>query len=94
MLYVSTDLTDEPTTAFSILKRGKHFSEFQPASLELAPQNRMKDVEKQDVMALLHVIGVEEGHPAYPFYKESCGTRAPPEQKHSTSEDSDSEASD
>ena len=68
MLYVSTDPTDEPTTAFSILKRGKHLSEFQPGGLEFAPQNRMKNVKKQDVMALLHVIGVDEDHPAYRFY--------------------------
>ena len=92
-LRTSTDF-GAPLKEFSVLKRGKRFSEFRPADLEIAPQNRIKEAKKQDVMRLLDIVGVGENHPAYPFYQESCGglgEHGTPHGEDSSSEEDDSE---
>ena len=57
---------------FSILKRGKNFSDFGAPNLRCQPNNRMKAAKKKDVLRLLNVIAVSESHPAHAFYKNSC----------------------
>ena len=57
---------------FSILRRGKNFSSFAPGNLKLEPTNRLKEAKKKDVKRLLTIIGIDERHPAYSFYANSC----------------------
>ena len=73
-------------TKFSILKRGKSFSSFQPANMQREPGNHMKDLKNRDVQRLLTVIGVDERHEAYSFYAQSFGPN--PNDDHSCSENS------
>ena len=51
-LFVSTDFR-ENLSEFSILKRGKHLSEFNPRNLVIEAQNRMKEFGKTGCAALI-----------------------------------------
>ena len=67
---ISESLDGPLLQSVSLLKRGKTFSDFNPAVL--SPQNLVKAEKRNDVRRLLEAIGVSTNHPAHSFYAEVC----------------------